>query len=181
MKANKAPTFDDLLSFFPSIEPPITLSAESIQEISKMNKVFPPVILEEFVARWETEIDEFTEFVPCVTLSETENYIALIYWKAGLLKHQYILVTLDPRTGTIIGQKVIAGTISDGNTVLSSVAKIEEDLSIHIMVGQADEDQFEPLSSQAMYMEIMQNGDIISQKEEAFTWLNEKSDTKEKS
>ncbi len=174
MNKVQALNFQDFLSFFPEVIPPLTVSNDSIKEISRRNKVLPPEALKNYFIPWGAKIDEFTEFVPCFALPRQEQFIALVYWQAGLLNHSFILVTVDPKTELTISQKVIAGTVSDGEVVLRSVANIEQDLTIQIITGEENTQSFNPLESQGYYMEILPSGEIISQKEDnPLTWLKE--------
>lgn len=174
-KADKL-DFDSFLSYFPELEPPLTVSNDSIKEISQRNKVLPLEIVQEYFTRWEQDIDEFTEFIPCFSLPREENFYGLVYWKGGLLNHQFILLTLDSKNQVLIAQKVIAGTISDGETVVQSVATISEDNTIQIMVGKMLTDTINPLDNQSYYMEILPNGEIMSQKEDKpLSWLKDEN------
>lgn len=120
-------------------------------------------ILDEFVIPYiDDDIDEFTEFIPCLQLADCIEFDAVLIWKGGLMRYEYILLTID-KTGTLISKKTIAGLRSDNVTILQSVATIDEDWLIHIMVGEQliNKITYDPERSQAMTMEILANGDII--------------------
>ena len=154
---------EDLLGFFPEVELPIEVTEDLVMTAESVNKVLPPAIIEEFLVKWEggEDFDEFTEFVPILRIREAEEFHALIYWKGGLMKYEYILVTLD-KLGNFITRKSIASTLSDGNTVKKSVSKIDEDMIIHIMAGENQVNgKYDPSKSQAFNMEILHSGDII--------------------
>ncbi|MDF1695479.1 MAG: hypothetical protein P1U56_06590 [Saprospiraceae bacterium] len=154
---------DELLSFFPEVELPIEITEDLVMTAESVNKVFPKVIVEEYIAIWEggEDFDEFTEFVPILQIKEAEEFHALVYWKGGLMKYEYILVTLD-KLGEFITRKPIASTLSDGKTVKKSVAKIDEDMIIHIMAGENEVNgKYDPSRSQAFNMEILFSGDVI--------------------
>jgi len=159
------PNISDLLLFFPAVDLPVTVSEESIVVIDKMNEVLPKHLIEHFIIPWEVGqmIDEYTEFVPCFQLPDSsEDYIAMVYWKGGLLKYEYLLVTIDKKTGKLITRRSIAGTIAEGDKIKKSVAMIDEDLIIHIMAGAGEAEQdYNPENSQAFSMEIMSTGDVI--------------------
>lgn len=159
----KKPTLLDLLSYFPKIELPINITEDLVNTADTVNKVLPQSVIEEFVIKWEAgqEIDEFTEFVPVCTFDTPDEYTPLIYWKGGLMKYEYILVTLDKR-GELITRKPIASTLSDGNSIKKSVSHIDQDLIIHIMAGENLVDtKYDPEHSQAFSMELLPTGDII--------------------
>lgn len=154
---------EDLLDFFPEVELPLEITDDLVITADSVNKVLPAVIIEQFIVKWEVseEFDEFTEFVPILRIREAEDFYALVYWKGGLMKYEYILVTLD-KNGNLITRRPIASTISDGKTVKKSVSKIDEDMIIHIMAGENDVNgKYDPSRSQAFNMEILHSGDII--------------------
>ena len=156
-------TLEELLSFFPEIELPIEVTEDLVMTADTVNKVLPAVIIEEFLVKWEgsEEFDEFTEFVPILQIQGLEEFHGLIYWKGGLMRYEYILVTLD-KLGNLISRKPVASTLSDGQTVKKSVAKIDEDLIIHIMAGENQANgKYDPSNSQAFNMEVLHTGDII--------------------
>lgn len=162
------PDIHDLLNYFPEVELPVTLSEEYISTFSTSNKPLPIALIQEFIIRWEAEeSDEFTEYVPCLKIPDTEEYFALVYWKGGLLKYEFILVTLQ-KDGTLITRRPIASTMSDNNTVRKSVAKIDEDLIIHIVAGEnMPETIYDPADSQSFSMEILPSGDVLFTMDEA--------------
>lgn len=154
---------EDLLGFFPKVELPIEITEDLVMTAETVNKVFPTEIIEEFIVKWEggEDFDEFTEFVPILRIQDAEEFFALVYWKGGLMKYEYILVTLD-KLGNFIARKPIASTLSDGKTVKKSVSKIDEDMIIHIMAGEnMVNGKYDPSRSQAFNMEILFSGDII--------------------
>lgn len=157
-------TLEDLFSFFPEVELPLEVTDHLVMAADSVNKVLPAEIIEKYIVPWEgkEEFNEFTEFVPILKIQDTEEFYALIYWKGGLMRYEYILVTID-KEGELISRRPIASTISDGVTVKKSVAQIDEDLIIHIMAGEniADSKSYDPSNSQAFNMEVMHTGDII--------------------
>lgn len=154
---------DDLLGFFPDVELPIEVTESLALTATSVNKVLPSEIIQQFIAKWEgqEEFDEFTEFVPILQIKEAEDFHALIYWKGGLMKYEYFLITLD-KLGNLITRKSISNTISDGVTVKKSVATIDEDMIIHIIAGEnLANERYDPSRSQAFNMEILHTGDVI--------------------
>jgi len=161
----QAPSLDLFLEYFPEVELPVLIAEDTILTFDSVNEVLPKDMIEHYIIKWEggQEIDEYTEFVPCFRLPDSsEDYHAVVYWKGGLLKYEYLLVTLSKKNGELLNRKLIAGTIAEGDVLKKSVAQIDEDLIIHIMagVGTAD-DKYNPENSQAFNMEIMSTGDII--------------------
>jgi len=158
------PTIKDLLQFFPTVELPVTVSGDTINTFDAVNDVLSSAIIEAFIIPWEEgkEIDEYTEFVPCFQLPEDGDYHGIVYWKGGLLKYEYILITIDKHTKNLVSRKSIAGTIAEGGVVKKSVAQIDEDSIIHIMAGVSpDGESYDPNNSQAFNMEILSSGEVI--------------------
>ncbi|MFZ1705929.1 MAG: hypothetical protein WAT79_16405 [Saprospiraceae bacterium] len=161
VKAELSREQKELADFFPEAELPLMLSQDQIGDFSEWNKPFPQKFIEEVLNIWETEVDEFTEFLPCVSLPVQEKFVPLIYWKGGLLKYDFILVTID-KQGGLINKKPIATTIVDGAVVKQSAAYIDEDLNITIVAGQNDEGElYDPSKSKKFSMEILPNGEIV--------------------
>ena len=154
-----------LLKFFPIIEPPLTLSEEITHKFSSENKPLPQALIAETFARWDT-FDEYTELVPCLQIASEGPYYAIVYWKGSLLSYEFILATLDEQ-GILISKKVIAGTISNGQTIKTSVATIDEDSCIYSMVGEYKEElgEYDPTNSNAYKFEILPDGNINASKE----------------
>ena len=154
---------EDFLGFFPEVELPIDITEDLVMTAETVNKVLPSSLIEKYIVEWEKDedFDEFTEFVPILKIKGTEEFHAIVYWKGGLMRYEYLLITLD-KLGNLISRKPIASTLSDGITVKKSVSRIDEDLIIHIMAGENLADgKYDPNNSQAFNMEIMHTGDII--------------------
>ncbi|MBT8231914.1 MAG: hypothetical protein HKO66_13540 [Saprospiraceae bacterium] len=166
-------SLEKLVSLFPEIAPPITISEESVIAFSSKNKPISLDLMDEYFSVWD-QIDEFTEMVPCFQLNISDGYYALVYWKGSLLTYEYILITLD-KNNTLISKKVIAGTISNGQTIKKSVATIDEEYCIYTAVGEQDVSirNYIPTNSSAFKFEIEPDGTISSSQEENYLWEEE--------
>ena len=153
--------FETFLSYFPEIELPVTLTDESIDHISASNDALPDQLIYEVLKQWDTaEDDEFTEYVACFRW-ENEKFHTIVYWKAGLLKYEYFLVTVDLK-GNLIAKKSLCGTIVDGDVIKKSVARIEDESIINIVAGaNFDAIEYSGEKSQSFTWEIMPNGEIV--------------------
>lgn len=160
-KTGKKVSFQGFLKKFPQVELPVTLGSDTHLDFSRNNPPLDPLHIEDYIAPLEEEIDEYTEFIPCFSIPNTEKFHALVYWKAGLLNYQYRLVSFDER-GNLINDKVIAGTFSNNKTITQSVATIDEFWSIHIVTGIAgvEEETYDPTRSKAMELELFTDGII---------------------
>jgi len=159
MKKKLPLELEALLACFPPIDLPITLSEEVAYKFSRENKPLPQKIITEVFGQWD-ELDEYTELVPCCQLVTDGEFYAIVYWKGALLSYEYVLATINPNN-QLISKKVIAGTVSNGETVKSSVATIDEDACIYTMVGEIkDGENYDPSSSTAFRFEILPDGVI---------------------
>ncbi len=167
MKTNQKLNFGHFLEKFPEIELPITLTEESARAFSQTNDPLSAHLIQEFILPLELdEVDELTEYVACVRIPETQGFFAVIYWKAALLNYQYVLATFS-KTGDLIDRKVIAGTYSDGEVLVQSVATIEEDWIIYVVSGKkpANATSYDASSSKSFNLELLATGEIIKSDE----------------
>lgn len=154
-------TIEEMLSFFPELELPITLTEESALNFSNHNKALPFEALTKFILPYEDEHDDLTEYVPCFRLMETFDIHVLVYWKASLMNYQYKMLTLDKK-GNFIDGKVIAGTLSNNETIIRTVSTIDEDWIIHSVVGEEDtKSNALNTNSRAFTLELLATGEII--------------------
>jgi hypothetical protein len=154
-------TFEQFLSYFPEADLPVLLNEEAIQTFSRQNKPLPGPLIEQFsAALQEGPTDEFTEFVACFRLKNTGPMYALVYWKAHLLSHEYHLATFT-REGRLIDRRGLAGTYSDGESLIRSVATIEEDWEIIVVSGQSHNGRFQASDSRTIQLEILPDGNIV--------------------
>jgi len=157
------PSFSQFLDFFPPVDLPINLTDETLMVFSKENKPLPSPFVAEYIMKHDnTEPDEFTEYVPCFRIPDTDNFQAVVYWKAQLLNYEFHIITFDNK-GEFITGKVLGGTITNGDTVIKSVASIDKDWIITIVTGEDDVHNliYNPEESKAYSMELLSTGDII--------------------
>ncbi|HKK75365.1 MAG TPA: hypothetical protein VJ953_09855 [Saprospiraceae bacterium] len=158
-------SFPDFISAFPPIELPITLTDETIHLFNKTNPPFPAPMVEQYLIPLEQgEIDEYTEFVPCFSISDTYDFLAVVYWKGGLMNHQYIMATFTKKA-ELIDKRVIAGTFSDNELLVTSVATIDPDWEILIVSGKQpaqEKFKFDATKSTRQRLEILPEGKIIN-------------------
>lgn len=157
-------SFPDFIARFPLVSMPVTLGEETHHVFGTENEPFPAGMITQYILPVEgiLEQDEFTEFLPCFAIEDTENFIAVVWWKAELLNYEYRLATFDT-TGTLIDHKVIACTkvLSDGS-VQRAVAHINEEWEIHIAEGVSGDGnvRFNPESARSYGYEINTTGEI---------------------
>ena len=164
MSTQQKVNFSSFLKIFPEVELPITLTDDLHHVFSKNNDPLPVAMIQTYILDDEDEQpDEFTEYIACFRFPKTENFHAIMYWKAELLTYEYILVTYDKK-GSQISKRVVAGTKAKGDLLERTVATIDEDMIIYCVRGVAPADEnkaFDPSSSQSLSLEILATGEII--------------------
>ncbi len=157
----RSQSFSAFLEYFSEEKLPITLTEENVTYFSNRNPPIPQELIRRFIAQNTTEDDEYTEYIACCKIPKTDKIHALIYWKVGLLSYEYVLVTYN-KNGVIIDRKVVAGTKLDGNRIIHSVATIDENWIVNVVVGQQKESEklYDPAGSKNVSLELMANGEI---------------------
>lgn len=155
-------SLDDFIGFFPEVRLPVTLTDAMASVFSQTNPPAPQELIAQFILPYEEEAaDELTEFVPCFRIPETHDFHALVYWRASLMRYQFVLLCLD-KTGRLIDRKVLSGTFSRENTLIQSVATIDEDWEILVVSGQAAEGTlYQASSSSSFRLELLPEGQIV--------------------
>lgn len=164
MEKDTVVKFENFLSRFPIVKPPFTIGEDSHHTFSKKNDPLQQLMINQFILPHEGGIqDEYTEYVPCIKIPDTYQFHAVIYWKAGLMDYQYVLITLTDK-GELIDKRIIAGTFSDGQTLTTSVATMDEDWVIAVASGQANtsSSQYDASSSRAYKLELIPDGTIVN-------------------
>jgi len=160
----KIPTFGDFLSKFPEVTLPVTLTEESHIEFSRRNPPLSQSMIHEYIHKIEQfDFDEFTEFIPCIKIPKTDGFHAIIYWRAGLMDYEYTLATFTLK-GQFIDKKVIGGTKVKDGVLVRSVATIEDDWLIYIVLGSSDPntENFTAINSRSFNMELLATGEIVT-------------------
>jgi len=155
-------TFRNLLKYFPLVDLPVQLTDDTHFVFSKENKILPEDFVYTFLVKEaEEEADPYTEYLPCLRIEGLGDFIALVVWKASVMNYSYILFTFDGK-GQIITEQVIAGTKSNGDTLLLRQATISDSGSIDIIEGIGDSDgKYDPTQSRTYQYELLASGDIL--------------------
>ncbi len=156
-------SFTTFLKCFSKEALPVTLSEDSILYFSSNNSPLPQELINRFLLQQsKEEDDEYTEYIACCKIPETDKMHALVYWRGGLLSYEFVLITLD-KNGVLLDRKIIAGTKSDGQKIIRSIATIDQDWIIHVVVGQQENENmyYDPSKSKNMTLELMANGEIV--------------------
>lgn len=148
---------------FPPAELPVSLTLDSHRTFEQINDLMPLDLTARFIAQ-EDELpeEEFTEILPCFILPQGQHeFVSLVYWKAALMRYDFILATYT-KTGIPISRQVIAGTASDGKTIIQKVATIQPDGTIDVIASHQDADllQFDPSRTLELNYDLLPNGFI---------------------
>ena len=93
MKRLPTAQFAEFIEFFPPLELPLNLLPD-MSQIPSDPLPLPGVLQDAYILPFESdEVDEFTEYVPYGRIAGTKDYYAMIYWKAGVLRYEFILAT----------------------------------------------------------------------------------------
>lgn len=158
--------FHDFLAKFPPVAMPATLGEDTHHVFGLENDPLSDAMIAQFIHPTEAVAadDEFTEYVPCFSIDGTEQFVALVWWKAELLNYQYVLATFNGK-GELIDRKVIAGTTIHEGAVTRAIAVINEEWEITIGEGTSPDGNqiFDPSTSRTRNMEILVNGQIVEE------------------
>jgi hypothetical protein len=159
----KQPTADfaEFIEFFPELNLPLSLLPD-ISQIPIDPLPLPGVLQDAFILPFEAqEVDDFTEFVPFGRIAGTKDFYAIVYWKAGLLRYEYILATYSMQ-GEPLSHAIVGGIRYEEEGTLHSVAIVHEDLQIVIAEGLADMamPEMDPAQTQTYQMAILPTGII---------------------
>ncbi len=159
----KKTSFVGFLARFPEIELPVTLTEESHHDFGRTNDPLTADMIAQYITPLEIEpADEFTEYIPCFRIPNTYDFHAIVFWKAGLMTYEYVMVTYTKK-GISINKRIIAGTKTDGEQLLRTVATIEEDWIIYCVrgVAPANDPSYDPTTSESLHLELLASGEII--------------------
>jgi len=126
--------FTDFTDCFPKTKLPIDFGELSYREFQEKAHLLPDALMAEWIAPLEAELDEYTEILPVAKFSQ-KGYVAVVYWKAGLLHNHYRLATFD-KQGNPIENRVIAGSYVENDEVSTSAATITKEHIIYVVSGQ---------------------------------------------
>jgi hypothetical protein len=178
---SKKSDFKLFLDYFPSVDLPIMLGEEEHHVFSAENEALPVPLIRDYILNIlptedetveiiEEDTDELVEYIACFQISNTEDYHAIVYWRADLLNYEYILATFDAN-GKRIDSKPIGGMRAEGQKVHQSVTQIDEDGFIIIAEGTAvydgiDTTDFDAEEGKIRRLELRNDGVIAYMKVE---------------
>lgn len=155
--------FPDFVAKFPPVAMPVTIGEDTHHVFNTENEPLSEALIAQFIHPTEAVIpdDEFTEYIPCFAIDDTEQFIALVWWKAELLNYEYVLATFNVK-GELIAREIIAYTRVAEGKVHRAVVTINEEYELIIAEGSSDEnDLFDPTTSRTRHIEILASGEIV--------------------
>lgn len=157
-------SFTNFLSRFPEIDLPVTLTDETERELSTRHDPIPPAMVDEFLGTFFPSefIDEYTEFVPCFRLKDTQKFHALVVWVAELTKKQFYLITFNEKAEAL-QSKIIGGMVIAGDKILRTAAHFDEDWLIHTVSGIEETSRDSGLNKETIstVIELLNDGSIV--------------------
>jgi hypothetical protein len=153
--------FSEFIEFFPPLTPPFSLLPD-LQQIPSDPVPLPGVLQDEFILPFEgDETDDFTEYIPYGRIEGTKDFFAVIYWKAGVLRYEFILATYTAE-GTPLHHAIVGGIRYEDEGTIHSVAVIHEDMRITIAEGMSEkDDEIVSPETQTYLMAIKPSGEIM--------------------
>ena len=157
----KQPTADfaEFIEFFPELDLPLSLLPD-VSQIPVDPLPLPGILQDAFIRPFEAEeLDEFTEFVPFGRIVGTKDFHAIVYWKASLLRYEYILATYS-KTGEPLSHAIVGGIRYEEEGTIHSVAVVHEDYRIIIAEGLDDAGllSMDPAQTQTYQMALLPSG-----------------------
>ena len=161
MKRVPTAQFAEFIEFFPLLQLPFSLLPD-LQQIPADPIPLPGVLQDEFILPFEgDETDDYTEYIPYGRIAGTQDFHAVIYWKAGVLRYEFILATFSPE-GKPLYHAIVGGIRYEDEGTIHSVAVIHEDLRITIAEGMSEtDDEVVSPQTQTYLMSITPSGEII--------------------
>ena len=148
---------------FPTLEPPLTLTEDSVFSFSKHNKLINREMANQFFSEYEIDyIDsEDTEYIPCFRFQISDDFHTLVYWRASALQYEYYLITVDKR-GKLLDRKLIGGIVGQEAGLLRMVTSIDINYIIYVVASLTGIEVADETQSQSYSLEILPDGSIIS-------------------
>lgn len=155
-------TFEDFLEYFQEYELPLSLLPDLDQVPSNPPPV-PAELLDRYIIPFEAAEaeDEFVEYIPYGRFASQNKFHAVVYWKASVLRYEFILATFSWE-GDPLSHAIVGGIRYEDEGILHSVGVIQPDFKITIAEGLLDPDQRKTdlTQTQTYYMLISDVGGI---------------------
>ena len=151
-------TFADFVAKFPPVTMPATLGEDTHHTFSTENLPLSDALIALYIqpAEGVAADDEFTEYLPCFAIADTEQFIALVWWKATLLNYEYVLATFTGK-GHLIGRQIIAQTRveRDAADERKGVYRLTTTLKVHGALSDAQLKELETVARKCPVHKLM--------------------------
>ena len=139
---------------------PLTIQHADHHYFSKSNDLLPDALLQLFIIpNLKFEIDEFTEFLPCLQFESSHGLHHLVLWTARLMHYSFYVMNFN-RQGMFLDMSEIAGFYSDSNLVVQKMAHVDVEGNLFIVEGSINENHHDvnPLTTKKWQLEILPDG-----------------------
>lgn len=135
--------FSNFLSFFPKATLPLTIQHDDHHHFSKSNDALPDELLQEYVIpNLDFEMDEFTEFLPCLQFESTPGLHHVVLWTARLMHYSFYVMNFSAQ-GMFLDMAEIAGFYSDNEKLVQMMAHVDADGNLFLVEGNLNDTQNE--------------------------------------
>jgi hypothetical protein len=158
-------TLTQFIKLFPKLEPPLTITEESIFAFSKKNKLINQDAIQTYFSTIEKDYDaeaEDLEYVPCFRMAISDDFHSLVYWRARTLSYEYFLINIDKK-GNLLDRRLVGGLIAQKGSLLRMALSIDINHIFYIAASLTDQkDDKAEADTQTYSLEIFPDGTIIS-------------------
>lgn len=155
-------TFHEFLSFFPKTDLPLTIQYSDYHSFSKVNDALPDELLAEFVLpNLDFEVDEFTEFLPCLQFESAFGMHHMVIWTARLLHYSFYLMNFSPQA-VFLHLAEVAGFYSKNDMIFQKMAHVDIEGNVLVLEGNIEPNQHEidPNTTKKWQLEILPDGNL---------------------
>ncbi|MBK6545250.1 MAG: hypothetical protein IPO78_01970 [Saprospiraceae bacterium] len=155
-------TFHEFLSFFPKTDLPLTIQYSDYHSFSKVNDALPDELLAAFVLpNLDFEVDEFTEFLPCLQFEADHGMHHIVIWTARLLHYSFYLMNFNSK-GVFLHLAEVAGFYTENDMIFQKMAHIDVEANMLVLEGSMTQNQLEvnPNTTKKWQLEILPDGQL---------------------
>jgi len=156
--------FSDFLNFFPKVTLPVTIQYSDHHHFSKTNDALPdPLLISFIIPNLDFEMDEFTEFLPCLQFESVPGMHHVVIWSARLMHHSFYLMNFNS-AGLFLDMSEIAGFYTDNDKVIQKMAHVDAEGTIYLVEGSMNETSHEinPGKTKKWQLIILTDGQFLS-------------------
>jgi hypothetical protein len=152
--------FSEFLSFFPKATLPLTIQHNDHHHFSKSNDPLPDFLLRDYVIpNLDFEVDEFTEYLPCLQFESTHGMNQLVIWTARLMHYSFYVMNFNPQ-GLFLDMAEIAGFYTYKDQIIQKMAHVDVDGNLFIVEGSINDHHQEvsPDKTKKWQLQILPDG-----------------------